>query len=469
MKKEDIQFKDNMPFTIKVLSVKKYPIHWHENVTEMLLPIKGSIEVKANFERILVKEGDFFFINNRTIHSIESPSRAIVISLYLDLNYFEKDFNYIKYMFFRNNMYYPGGILSESDNLEDEIKKEYNARFRNLIINVIIDAMSKNPATAELLKDSIYQVTSFMVNEFNWIQFLKNDNGNISKMQLDRYHRIIKYIHEHYQEKITLEDIAKEVYITKNYLSHFWKDISNFSLMEMINFERVLESEFLLLTTNMSVLDIADYCGFSHVKYYYKHFKRWYGCNPLDHKNMCLSYSKGPFDYYILKLSNVEDIIDEYLKNIIIPKYGQKEIWKTTSLFNNFVKLKYLYKLDKINPNKSPRNIVIDIFSPNNFKIINNTPFFNWQNIDLIVNFSETYHFQIDLKFNCKYLEREWVQDTVHKFIELCIYRYRMITIKKWTFFINYDDENTFNIANAIGNIITRMIPDANIQYFFEV
>src|SRR5690606_589697 len=136
------------------------------------------------------------------------------------------------------------------------------------------------------------QVISFMVNEFNWIQFLKNDNGNINKMQLDRYHRIIKYIHEHYQEKITLEDIAKEVYITKNYLSHFWKDISNFSLMEMINFERVLESEFLLLTTNMSVLDIADYCGFSHVKYYYKHFKRWYGCNPLDHKNMCLSYSK---------------------------------------------------------------------------------------------------------------------------------------------------------------------------------
>ncbi len=133
------------------------------------------------------------------------------------------------------------------------------------------------------------------------------------------------------------------------------------------------------------------------------------------------------------------------------------------------MKLKYLYKLDKINPNKSPRNIVIDIFSPNNFKIINNTPFFNWQNIDLIVNFSETYQFQIDLKFNCKYLEKKWFQDAVHKFIELCIYRYRMITIKKWNFFINYDDENTFNIANAIENIITQMIPGANIQYFFEV
>jgi len=469
MKKEDIQFKDNMPFAIKVQSVKKYPIHWHEDITEILLPIKGSIEVKSNFEKVIVKEGDFWFINNNTIHSIKSPSRTIVVSLYIDLNYFEKEFTYIKYMFFRNNMYHLGNTLSESDNIDDEVKKGYKTRFRNLIITVLIDAMSKDPMAAELLKDSVYQMVASMVKEFNWLQFLKKDSDSISQMQLDRYHRIVKYMQEHYQEKIVLEDIAKEEYITENYLSHFWKDVSNFSFKSRLNYERVLKSEFLLLTTNMSVSDISDHCGFSHVKYYYKHFKKWYGCNPLEHRSACLSYMKGPFDYYTLKLYDVEDIIDQYLKTIVLPEYGQNDTWKTSYLFDNFVKLKYLYKLDKITPQRSPRNVVIDLFSPNNFKMKDNNPHFNWQNIDLLVNFSETSQFAMDLRLSCKYLEEAWFKEVVYKFIDLCIHRYRLVTIRKWNFFINYNDENTFNMANAIGDIITQRIPEAKIQYFFEV
>ena len=39
------------------------------------------------------------------------------------------------------------------------------------------------------------------------------------------------------------------------------------------DYERVLKSQHLLLTSNMSISDIAYYCGFSHPKYYYKYFK----------------------------------------------------------------------------------------------------------------------------------------------------------------------------------------------------
>ena len=91
MKIKTIQFHKDIPFLIEVKNIKKYPIHWHENITEIVLPIKGSIEVNVNFEKILVRRR-FWFINNGSIHSITSDSGAIVISLYLDLNYFEKEF-----------------------------------------------------------------------------------------------------------------------------------------------------------------------------------------------------------------------------------------------------------------------------------------------------------------------------------------------------------------------------------------
>lgn len=469
MKKEAIQFSEDTPFTIQVQSINKCPIHWHEDVTEIILPIKGNIEVTANFEKIIVKEGDFWFINNQTIHSIKSPDRSIVVCLYVDLNYYEEKFPYIKYMFFRNNMYHRGTIKSESDNVDDEVKKGYKTRFRNLIMSVLMDAISKDPMSADLLKDSMYQLISSMVKEFNWLQFLKKSSEHISQLQLDRYHRIVKYIHEHYQDKITLEDIAKEEYITENYFSHFWKDLSSFSFVERLNYERVLKSEFLLLTTNMSIANIVQYCGFSHVKYYYKHFKRWYGCSPLEHRKSCLSYMEGEFDCYNLKLSEIEELIHDYMKKIVFPEYAQNGTWKTNYLFDSFVRMKHLYKFDKISPQRSPRNAVIELFSPNNFKLKDNTPYFNWQNIDILVNFSETSEFNMDIRLSCSYLEEDWYEEAVQSFVEQCIHRYRMVTVKKWNFFINYNDEESLNMANAIGDIISQNIPEANILYFFEV
>ncbi|GMG95245.1 AraC family transcriptional regulator [Tepidimicrobium xylanilyticum] len=469
MKKEAVQFIVNKPFNVSILSIKKYPIHWHEDVTEILLPLKGSIEVNANFEHILVKEGDFWFVNNKSIHSIRSSSKAIVAVFHIDLNYFEKYFKYIKYMFFRNNMYSQGNTRIESDNYDDDIRKGYKTRFRNLLVSVLTDITSQDPLAEELTRDSMYQLVASMVQEFNWLQFLKKSNDFISPLQLDRYHRIVKYIDEHYHEKITLDDIAKQEFITKNYFSHLWKNLSHFSFNERLNYERTLKSEFLLLSTNMSIATIAEKCGFSDVKYYYKHFRRWYGVKPLEHKKRCQDYMDSQFDYEELDLSSMANIIKSYIKEIVIPDYSQDNIWKTSYLFDNFVKMKYLYKFDKITPQPPPRSVIVNVLNPSNFKNKEGKFYFNWQNIDLLVNFSETSDFKINIKLDCQFLDDFSYKDIIHTFLDSCIYRYRIVTIEKWNFVINYQDEKSFNVAIGIGNIIHDKIQNANIRYYFEI
>lgn len=471
MKKQEINFENNLPFSIEVKAIKNYPIHYHEDVTEIILPIKGSVEVIANFEHVLVKEGDFWFINNKCIHSIRSSSKAIVVVFYIDLNYFQRQYEYIKYMFFRCNMYSKskGRTKIESDNFDDELRKGYKTRFRNLLMSVLTDAISPDPSTKELTRDSMLQLVASMVQEFNWLQFLKKRNDFISPLHLERYHKIVKFIDDHYKEKITVDDIAKQEFITNNYFSHFWKDLSYFSFKERLNYERALKSEFLLLTTDMNINSIAEECGFSDVKYYYKHFRIWYGTSPLEHKKRCFNYMAKEFNYDILNLPDVEEIIYSYLKDIVLLEYGQNNTWKTTSLFNNFIRMKYLYKIDKISPQRSPRNVMLDIFHSNNFKMKENESYFNWQNIDLLVNFTETSDFDINIKFDCHYLDEKWYENAVYSFLESCIYRYRIITIKKWNFFINYYDEVSLNQANTIGDIINNIIQDANIRYFFEL
>lgn len=271
-----IIFKENKPFSIKFKGIKRYPTHIHRDVIEILLPLRGSINVVASHERVLVKEGDFIFVNNNSIHSIESTSEedAIVAVYHIDLNNYEKEYEYIKSMYFRNNMFSKSYSKIKSDNFDHE-KKESKIMFKNKLIGILIDMVYNSELSNEISLLYENQLIETMINEFNWIQFLNTED--ITANLLDRYHRIVRYIKEHIDEKIAIDDITSFEYISKNYFSHFWKNIISFSFNERVYFEKVLHSEYILLTKDKSIVSIAEELNFSDVKYYYSHFKIWYG------------------------------------------------------------------------------------------------------------------------------------------------------------------------------------------------
>ena len=66
MNHEVIEFNNGLPLMVRVHSISKSPIHWHDGITEIILPIAGSVKIKANFEDVTLEEGEFFFINNQT-------------------------------------------------------------------------------------------------------------------------------------------------------------------------------------------------------------------------------------------------------------------------------------------------------------------------------------------------------------------------------------------------------------------
>ena len=154
-----------------------------------------------------------------------------------------------------------------------------------------------------------------MIYEFNWLQLLKSDGDFISSVHLERYHRIVKYIDENYSQKINLDDIVAMEFISKTYFSHFWKNLSTYSFGERVNYERVLKSEFLLFK-NMTITDISEACGFSDVKYYYRNFKKWYGCMPLEHRDKSFAYGKGGYIYREIDFHSIKDLIKNYTKKI---------------------------------------------------------------------------------------------------------------------------------------------------------
>ena len=94
--------------------------------------------------------------------------------------------------------------------------------------------------------------------------------------------RARKYIDENYHDNIDRNDVAAVAFVTPNYLSKLFKNSMNMNLREYINQLRVEEAKRLLLSTSMSVSEIASYVGYFNISYFSTVFHKMVGVSPFD-------------------------------------------------------------------------------------------------------------------------------------------------------------------------------------------
>ncbi|HEX2945474.1 MAG TPA: helix-turn-helix domain-containing protein [Clostridia bacterium] len=96
--------------------------------------------------------------------------------------------------------------------------------------------------------------------------------------------RVLKYIRNHYTEKITLEKLAE--YVRKNpvYLSSLFMKETKISLSDHINKTRVNESIKLLEFSDKSINEIAYAVGYSYQNHFSAMFKKFTGMTPQEYR-----------------------------------------------------------------------------------------------------------------------------------------------------------------------------------------
>lgn len=82
----------------------------------------------------------------------------------------------------------------------------------------------------------------------------------------------VKYIKEHYKEKLTLEMVASKVFVNPKYFSHVFKKEMGISFSEYIVNLKVQYACKLLETTNYQAYRISMECGFSDPSYFNRVF-----------------------------------------------------------------------------------------------------------------------------------------------------------------------------------------------------
>jgi AraC-like DNA-binding protein/ligand-binding sensor protein len=115
----------------------------------------------------------------------------------------------------------------------------------------------------------------FGENVFNLEQ---HKNANIIK-------RSLNYINDNYMLNITLDSVAKYVYLNTSYFSTLFKKEIGTGFADYLNRVRIEQSKQLLKNRNNSILDVALAVGFEDQSYYSKVFKKFTGITPKMYKS----------------------------------------------------------------------------------------------------------------------------------------------------------------------------------------
>ena len=100
----------------------------------------------------------------------------------------------------------------------------------------------------------------------------------------DPVRKALNYIDFHYVEPLTLDSVARQFSVNKNYLStRFHKEVGA-TVTEYINRIRVQRSLKLLSASSASMQEIAEQCGFSDANYFSRTFRKIHGQTPMEYR-----------------------------------------------------------------------------------------------------------------------------------------------------------------------------------------
>ena len=104
-----------------------------------------------------------------------------------------------------------------------------------------------------------------------------------------KHERIIasvkEYIENNYSKKITLDDVAGNVFISPSYLSKLIKAHTGHSFRRLVNMARIAEAVRQLENTDKNLSEIAFATGFEDHSYFTKVFYKHMQMNPSDYRN----------------------------------------------------------------------------------------------------------------------------------------------------------------------------------------
>ena len=226
--------------------------------------ISGVGHIETPDEKYVVKGGDFYFLNKLRYHIYYADPQQPYRKVFIVLKGSFVDFLVSNYHIF-DSVY---------------IKK---CNLNNLMMHIISLLDREGPINYDRLALSVLEIFQQVF-----------PSPYQSNPTVNRIPEMIKnYIDTHITEKITLEDISKNLYLSKSHIERVFKREYNQTPLAYCAQQKIILVASMLVTTDYSLTEIAHQLGFSDVKYMSKSFKKIKGKTPMEYKKEKLAKKKN--------------------------------------------------------------------------------------------------------------------------------------------------------------------------------
>lgn len=252
--------------------------HWHSEV-EFVFVEKGQAEFFIGNKRYILNAGTGIFINTRVIHRFEAMESVIIPNIVFspELLSPKESLIYQKYI---------QPILHSSvDSLILSPDISWQKDILNILLKVFAVQTSENMREIETVEHLLKLWSILYVNTKIREQPPLSKSSSLTQAKLQI---MMQYIHKNYSTHISLEDIAKTVFLSKSStLNIFKKYLDTSPINYLVNY-RLKRAAKLLATTNNSVLSISQDTGFENVGYFCRKFKELFKQTPSEYRKINL-------------------------------------------------------------------------------------------------------------------------------------------------------------------------------------
>lgn len=107
----------------------------------------------------------------------------------------------------------------------------------------------------------------------------------IAKTDHPEVNKVISYLHDRYEQEITLQELARLVCMDDKYLSGLFKKKTGTSIIQYLHHIRIEQAKRLLRETDLGIAEIGERVGFANDNYFIKIFKRVTSLTPAGFRH----------------------------------------------------------------------------------------------------------------------------------------------------------------------------------------
>lgn len=237
---------------------------------EFVLVIEGKLTIETSNRIYQMKEKDLLVINRNELYEMQGNKENSILRFTISDTYMEQSYKEYRHQRFE--------CFSQDVDIGRETLID---QLRTFFGEMVITYFRKDDIYTIEMQRLVSEILLILIRRF------KEEGNALGQLDTedDRLIQLIDYMERHYQEQITLEQMAHKLYMSPGYLSRYFKKKMGVGFSRFLMDIRLKHSVKDLLYTSDSIASIAMNNGFPNAKSFTILFKEIYEETPKVYRD----------------------------------------------------------------------------------------------------------------------------------------------------------------------------------------